>query len=88
VVELPVLSSRWRPARRFIDGGMIAGIVDPDILARTVTVYTDLRAFRRPLGIAGSDDVHALVVQPDGVVLAHATGEPDPGWEAIAAALA
>lgn len=88
VVELPVLSWRWRPVRRFIDGGMTAGIGDPDVLARTITVYTDVAAFQRALGIPSSDDVHALVVEPDGVVLAHATGEPEAGWDAVAGALA
>jgi hypothetical protein len=87
VVELPVLSWRWRPVRRVIDGGMTAGIGDPDVLARTITVYTDVAAFQATLAIPGSDDVHALVVQPDGSVLAHASGEPNGGWAAIAAAL-
>jgi len=32
VVEVPVLSTRWRPVRRFIDGGMTRGIGDPDVL--------------------------------------------------------
>ncbi len=88
VVELPVLSTGWRPARRFIDGGMTAGIGDPDVLARTITVYTSVGAFQKALGIPGSDDVHALVVRPDGAVLAHASGEPDGGWAAIRAELA
>jgi hypothetical protein len=87
VVELPVISWRWRPVRRVIDGGMTAGIGDPDVLARTITVYTDVAAFQAALAIPGSDDVHALVVQPDGTVLAHASGEPDGGWAAVAAAL-
>jgi hypothetical protein len=87
VVELPVLSWRWRPVRRFIDGGMTAGIGDPDVLARTITLYTDVATFQRALGIPSSDDVHAIVVRPDGEVLARATGEPDAGWEAIAAGL-
>lgn len=88
VVELPVLSFLWRPVRRMIDGGMTAGIGDPDVLARTITVYTDVRAFQAALGIPGSDDVHALVVRPDGTVLARASGEPNGEWASIAAALA
>ena len=87
-VELPVLSSLWRPVRRMIDGGMTAGIGDPDVLARTITVYTDVRAFQAALGIPGSDDVHALVVRRDGTVLAHASGEPGGGWASLASALA
>ena len=47
VVELAVLSVGWKPARRFIEGGMVAASRDPDVLARTITVYTDVSAFRR-----------------------------------------
>ncbi len=88
VVEVPVLSAAWRPARRFIDGGMTAGIGNPDILARTITVYTSVKAFQRSLAIADSEDVHALVVARDGAILARASGEPDDSsWVAISAAL-
>jgi hypothetical protein len=88
VVELPVLSTRWRPARRFIDGGMTSGIGDPDVLARTATVYTDVGAFQRALGIPGSDLVHALVVTRDGEIVARAHGEPTAdSWAPLRAAL-
>ncbi|HEX7537411.1 MAG TPA: roadblock/LC7 domain-containing protein [Dermatophilaceae bacterium] len=88
VVEVPVLSTRWRPVRRFIDGGMTAGIGDPDVLARTITVYTDVAAFQRFVAIPGSDDVHALVVDRDGTILARGCGDPDDeSWAAIAAGL-
>jgi len=88
VVELPVLSTGWRLARRFIDGGMAAGIRDPDVLARTITIYTDLAAFRRPLAIRDGSDVHALVVTRNGAILARAQGDPDDAsWAAIASIL-
>ena len=88
VVEVPVLSTRWRPARRFIDGGMTSGIGDPDVLARTVTVYTDVSAFQRSLAIPNSEEVHALVVTREGVVLARGSGDPnDASWVAVSAAL-
>jgi len=88
VVEVPVLSTGWRLARRVIDGGMTAGIRDPDVLARTITVYTDVAAFQRSLAIPGSDDVHALVVGRDGAILARGRDDPtDERWEAIAAVL-
>jgi len=77
-----------RPDRRFIDGGMTAGIGDPDVLARTITVYTDVGAFQRALAIPGSDDVHALVVRRDGTILARGRGDPtDAQWDAIVAVL-
>jgi hypothetical protein len=88
VVEVPVLSSQWRPVRRFIDGGMTAGIGDPDVLARTITVYTNVAAFQRSLAIPDGDDVHALVVTRDGAILARGHGDPtDASWGAIASVL-
>jgi hypothetical protein len=88
VVEVPVLSAGWRPARRFIDGGMTAGIGDPDVLARTITVYTNVAVFQRALAIPGSEDVHALVVRRDGTILARGRGDPDDvSWEAIVSVL-
>jgi hypothetical protein len=88
VVELPVLATGWRPVRRFIDGGMTAGIGDPDVLARTITVYTDVSRFQRSLAIPGSEEVHALVVTRDGTVLARGSGDPlDREWDGIRAAL-
>jgi len=88
VVEVPVLSTQWRPVRRFIDGGMTAGIGDPDVLARTITVYTDVGAFQRALSIPGSNDAHALVVDRDGTIVARGCGDPDDeSWAAIAAGL-
>jgi hypothetical protein len=88
VVEVPVLSTQWRPVRRFIDGGMTAGIGDPDVLTRTVTVYTDVGAFQRSLAIPNGDDVHALVVRRDGAILARGHGDPDDAsWEALVSVL-
>ena len=88
VVEVPVLSTQWRPVRRFIDGGMTASIGDPDVLARTITVYTDVAAFQRLLAIPSSNDVHALVVDRDGAILARGYGDPDDtSWSAITAGL-
>jgi hypothetical protein len=67
----------WRP-----------GIGDPDVLARTITLYTDLRAFQGPLAIEDRSDVHALVVTRDGTILARARRDPDDAsWAAIASVL-
>ena len=88
VVEVPVLSTAWRAARRLIDGGMTAGIGDPDILARTITVYTNVAAFQRALAIPGGEDVPALVVRRDGTILARRRGDPDDdSWDAIVSVL-
>ena len=70
-----------------IDGGMTAGIGNPDILARTITLYTDVGAFQRALGIPSSEEVHVFVVEPSGAILARASGEPEVGWGLVAPAL-
>lgn len=88
VVEIPVIGTRWRLGRRFIDGGMAASIRVPRVLARTITVYTDVAAVQRALDIPDSRSVQAIVVTPHGAVLARAAGEPtDEAWGAVAAVL-
>jgi len=88
VLEIPVLSSGWKLGRGFIDGGMAANIRIPRVLARTITVYTNVSAFQRILGITDSDRVQACVVTPTGEVLARVPGEPtDSAWQAIAEVL-
>ena len=88
VIEIPVLSTRWKVGRGFIDGGMASSIRIPRVLARTITVYTNVSAFQKLLGIPGSDDVQACVVTPAGEVLARVPGEPtDQAWGVIAEAL-
>ena len=88
VVEIPILSTRWKVGRGFIDGGMASSIRIPRVLARTITVYTNVSAFQKVLGIPGSEEVQACVVTPAGEVLARAPGEPtDAAWSVIAEAL-
>ena len=88
VVEIPVLSTRWKLGRGFIDGGMASSIQIPRVLARTITVYTNVSAFQKVLGIPGSEDVQACVVTPAGEVLARVPGDPtDAAWDVIAEAL-
>lgn len=88
VVEVPVLGRRYVPVRPLIDGGMAAGIGDPHVLARTITVYTDPDRYRRRCGLGAGDEVRAMVVDRAGAVSFHATGEPSPEHrEELAAAL-
>lgn len=68
VIEIPVLPGRFSPVRRFIDGGMATSIRDPDVLARTVTVYGSVDRFCEPLGIERRDDVSVRIVGRDGTV--------------------
>jgi carbon monoxide dehydrogenase subunit G len=74
VYELPVLSYNYRPARRFIDGGMTRGIPDPAARARTITVYTDVQKVVENLGLAGTGTIAVLVVERSGRILARELG--------------
>ena len=74
VYELPVLSSTYGPARWFIDGGMTRGIPDPAARARTITVYTHVQNVARNLGLAGTDTIAILVIEPSGRILARELG--------------
>jgi hypothetical protein len=74
ILEVPVLSGRYQVVRRFIDGGMAASIRDPEVLARTITVYGSVDALCRPLGITAREDVSVRVVARDGSVAWGTTG--------------
>jgi hypothetical protein len=67
VIELPVIRRLPRIAQRYIDGGMRSGIPDPAARARTITIYTDVGAFNRELGLR-TKQVHALLVEDGQVV--------------------
>ena len=89
VYELPVISSRYAPARWLIDGGMTRGIPDPSARARTITVYTDVRTVLDNLGLASSDTIAVVLVERSGRILATETGDFEPGKaKRLAAALA
>lgn len=75
VLELPVLPGRYQVARRFIDGGMAAGIRDPEVLARTITLYGSVDGVCGPLGITSRGAVSVRAVRRDGSVVWGTTGE-------------
>jgi hypothetical protein len=72
--ELPVINRLYAAAKPFIDGGMRAGIPDEDTRERTITVYTDKRTVRRALDIEDEDEIHAFLVDRDGVIYWRAAG--------------
>jgi hypothetical protein len=74
ILELPVISGRYQVARRFIDGGMAASIRDPQILARTITIYGSVDRLCDPLGITSRDTVSVRVARRDGSVVWGTTG--------------
>jgi hypothetical protein len=74
ILELPVLSGKFKLARRFIDGGMAASIKNPLVLARTITIYGAVGDFRQSLGITSISDVSVRVVARTGEVIWGTTG--------------
>jgi len=76
VIELPVLPSTYRLARRMIDGGMSRSIAIDRVLARTFTTYTDVAAFRKAVAIP-TPRVEVLVVTRLGEIIDRASGEPN-----------
>ncbi|MFM7718456.1 MAG: hypothetical protein ACKO8G_03040 [Actinomycetota bacterium] len=78
VYEIPTIGTRWRWARGFIDGGMVAAIRDLAVRRRTLTIYTDVRRVLRGLGLPDASQVCAVVLAPDGSVRAKAVGPPSP----------
>jgi hypothetical protein len=66
--ELPVLSRTYKILRRFIDGGMRAGISDLAARERTITLYIDKKPFLKALGISNEDTIYILVLASDGRV--------------------
>lgn len=88
VIEVPCISRRWGVARRFIDGGMTAGIGVPVVLARTWTAYTDVAHVQRALHIPNSEQTWVGVIDRGGEVLAQASGDPSQdAWSGLAAAM-
>lgn len=67
--ELPTLPLYNPLFRAQIDYRMYAGIPDPETRARTITLYLDVDAFNRALGIENSEQMRLLLVTPQGASL-------------------
>lgn len=79
--ELPTIGRTYRYVRGFIDGGMRAGIPDPETRERTITLYLEKDAFRRRLAIADERMIHVLLVDGEGDVVWRTKGPRTPGGE-------
>ena len=77
--EVPALSRLYAAARPYIDGGMRAGIPDPDARKHTLTSYTDLRTLATDLDLPTFETVYVFLLDPDGEVVWRASGEVDDG---------
>jgi hypothetical protein len=74
VLELPTMSSGYQLMRFVIDGGMRSGIKDSAARASTITLYLDVKAFTRDLGIETTRRIAVLLVTPTGEILARTAG--------------
>lgn len=72
--EIPLLRRFPKRYRRWIDDGMRAGIPDPDVRARTITVYTHRARFLERLGLDDETKIWAGLVHRDGAVVWQAVG--------------
>lgn len=77
VYEIPTIGTKWKWARGFIDGGMVAAIPDVTVRRRTLTIYTPLGPVLRALGLSDARRPCALVLDASGEVRAMAVGEPE-----------
>ena len=75
--ELPVIESRSRFSRWFIDSGMRAGIPDRRIREHTITLYLDKPPFLEALDISDDRTIQVLVVDRSGRVVWRTTGALD-----------
>lgn len=69
VYELPVLSFAMRMMRVWIDGGMRYGIPDKAVRETTITLYTNISAFNKALGIGSTRTIYVLLLDRQGRVL-------------------
>jgi hypothetical protein len=72
--EVPVIQSRSRLSQWFIDSGMRAGIPDPQVRSRTITLYLAKAPFLEALEIETDDDICSVIVDRSGAVLWRTAG--------------
>ena len=73
--------------RGFIDNGMRSGIQDPNMRARTITLYESPSLVNDPLGFSGRGEIRVLVVRQSGEVIWSTSGAAtNEGLAALAAA--
>ena len=74
VFELPTIARGFRLMQFVIDNGMRSGITDRETRAATVTLYMDVPAFMRAIGVESTKEIAVLVVTPTGGILARVLG--------------
>ncbi|MGY5880258.1 MAG: hypothetical protein RTV31_08405 [Candidatus Thorarchaeota archaeon] len=64
--ELPTIRRMNFVYRRFLDGGMRAGIPSKETRRRTITLYIEKEPFKEALEIPTEDTIHLFLVDTDG----------------------
>lgn len=77
-MELPVITTLSPLRQLLINEGMRAGIPDESARQNTVTLYVDKSEFLARLQIHSQDNIQALLVRQDGLVLWRTTGVFSP----------
>lgn len=67
--ELPTIRKMNFLYRRFIDGGMRAGIPSRETRRRTVTLYINKEHFRQALKIDSEDTIYLYLIDSEGEVI-------------------
>ncbi|UCG25147.1 MAG: hypothetical protein JSW55_03885, partial [Chloroflexota bacterium] len=73
--EFPTLPRKGFLYRTFLNEGMRAGIPDPEIRARTITLYLDKSAFREALDIQHERSMWVYLFDKEGEVLWRTEGK-------------
>ncbi|HVP01014.1 MAG TPA: hypothetical protein VMT10_00485 [Solirubrobacteraceae bacterium] len=76
--EIPTISRSWSPVRRFIDGGMTAGIPDRAARERTLTTYTNVGAVLAALGLRDTSQIATVLTDRGGTIAWMSTGPCTP----------
>jgi hypothetical protein len=67
--EMPVIQASNPEVHRFIDDGMRAAIPDRMARERTIPLFTDKRGFLRTLALPTDDEIYAVLVDENGLIL-------------------
>ncbi|MBE0525337.1 MAG: hypothetical protein IH631_00220 [Candidatus Thorarchaeota archaeon] len=67
--ELPTIRRMNFVYRRFLDGGMRAGIPSLQTRRRTITLYIDKEPFKEALEIPNEDSIHLFLVDSEGNIM-------------------
>lgn len=78
-VELPVVGQGAALIRSVIDNGMRLGITSTAMRPRTLTVYSNRRAFNSAMGITDMSQIYVALVDRDGAVRTMVSGAVTAG---------